>query len=199
MYTRDDNWVVVVNDSWLPEVQVSREYVDMLAGELDKKTKSFIKEKVDTAEWFVDAISDRRKTLTRVMQEIIKRQPEFFEGNIDQLKPMKLQDIADEIGVDVSTLSRSTRGKYVDTPYGIYELKSYFTEGMLTTSGEEISTLQIKRLLKKLLDEEVKRHPYTDEKLKDLLNEQGYPVARRTVAKYREQLHVPVARLRKQI
>jgi RNA polymerase sigma-54 factor len=171
----------------------------MLAGELDKKTKSFIKEKVDTAEWFVDAISDRRKTLTRVMQEIIKRQPEFFEGNIDQLKPMKLQDIADEIGVDVSTLSRSTRGKYVDTPYGIYELKSYFTEGMLTTSGEEISTLQIKRLLKKLLDEEVKRHPYTDEKLKDLLNKQGYPVARRTVAKYREQLHVPVARLRKQI
>ena len=199
VYTRDDNWVVVVNDSWLPEVQVSREYVDMLAGELDKKTKSFIKEKVDTAEWFVDAISDRRKTLTRVMQEIIKRQPEFFEGNIDQLKPMKLQDIADEIGVDVSTLSRSTRGKYVDTPYGIYELKSYFTEGMLTTSGEEISTLQIKRLLKKLLDEEVKRHPYTDEKLKDLLNKQGYPVARRTVAKYREQLHVPVARLRKQI
>jgi RNA polymerase sigma-54 factor len=199
VYTRDDNWVVVVNDSWLPEVQVSREYVDMLAGELDKKTKSFIKEKVDTAEWFVDAISDRRKTLTRVMQEIIKRQPEFFEGNIDQLKPMKLQDIADEIGVDVSTLSRSTRGKYVDTPYGIFELKSYFTEGMLTTSGEKISTLQIKRSLKKLLDEEVKRHPYTDEKLKDLLNEQGYPVARRTVAKYREQLHVPVARLRKQI
>jgi RNA polymerase sigma-54 factor len=171
----------------------------MLAGELDKKAKSFIKEKVDNAVWFVDAVSERRKTLTNVMQEIIKRQPEFFQGNLNQLKPMKLQDIADEIGVDISTVSRSTRGKYVDTPYGIFELKSFFTEGMITTSGEEISTMQIKRLLKELLCEENKQHPYTDEKLKEILNMQGYPVARRTVAKYREQLHFPVARLRKQI
>jgi|TARA_B100001079_G_scaffold154699_1_gene132540 RNA polymerase sigma-54 factor len=199
MYKRENNWVIVVNDSWLPDVQVNREYVDMLAGELDKKAKSFIKEKVDNAVWFVDAVSERRKTLTNVMQEIIKRQPEFFQGNLNQLKPMKLQDIADEIGVDISTVSRSTRGKYVDTPYGIFELKSFFTEGMITTSGEEISTMQIKRLLKELLCEENKQHPYTDEKLKEILNMQGYPVARRTVAKYREQLHFPVARLRKQI
>lgn len=199
MYKRENNWVIVVNDSWLPDVQVNREYVDMLAGELDKKSKSFIKEKVDNAVWFVDAVSERRKTLTNVMQEIIKRQPEFFQGNLNQLKPMKLQDIADEIGVDISTVSRSTRGKYVDTPYGIFELKSFFTEGMITTSGEEISTMQIKRLLKELLCEENKQHPYTDEKLKEILNMQGYPVARRTVAKYREQLHFPVARLRKQI
>jgi RNA polymerase sigma-54 factor len=101
--------------------------------------------------------------------------------------------------LDVSTVSRSTRGKYVDTTYGIFELKSFFTEGMVTSSGEEISTMQIKRLLKELLDEEDKRRPYTDDKLKKLLNERGYPVARRTVAKYREQFHVPVARLRKQI
>ena len=199
MYKRENNWLIVVNDSWLPDVQVNREYVDMLAGELDKKAKSFIKEKVDNAVWFVDAVSERRKTLTNVMQEIIKRQPEFFQGNLNQLKPMKLQDIADEIGVDISTVSRSTRGKYVDTPYGIFELKSFFTEGMITTSGEEISTMQIKRLLKELLCEENKQHPYTDEKLKEILNMQGYPVARRTVAKYREQLHFPVARLRKQI
>jgi len=199
VYEREENWVIVVNDSWLPEVQVNREYVDMLAGELDKKAKSFIKEKVDNAEWFVDAVSERRKTLTNVMKEIIKRQMEFFRGNLNQLKPMKLQDIADEIGIDVSTVSRSTRGKYVDTPYGIFELKSFFTEGMITASGEEISTLLIKRLLKKMLDEEEKQHPFTDEKLKDMLNKQGYPVARRTVAKYREQLHFPVARLRKQI
>ena len=199
MYKRENNWVIVVNDSWLPDVQVNREYVDMLVGELDKKAKSFIKEKVDNAVWFVDAVSERRKTLTNVMQEIIKRQPEFFQGNLNQLKPMKLQDIADEIGVDISTVSRSTRGKYVDTPYGIFELKSFFTEGMITTSGEEISTMQIKRLLKELLCEENKQHPYTDEKLKEILNMQGYPVARRTVAKYREQLHFPVARLRKQI
>ena len=199
MYKRENNWVIVVNDSWLPDVQVNREYVDMLAGELDKKAKSFIKEKVDNAVWFVDAVSERRKTLTNVMQEIIKRQPEFFQGNLNQLKPMKLQDIADVLKVDVSTVSRSTRGKYVDTPYGIFELKSFFTEGMITTSGEEISTMQIKRLLKELLCEENKQHPYTDEKLKEILNMQGYPVARRTVAKYREQLHFPVARLRKQI
>ena len=199
VYERENNWVIVVNDSWLPEVQVSREYVDMLAGELDKKAKSFIKKKVDNAIWFVDAISERRKTLTDVMREIIKRQPEFFRGNVDQLRPMKLQDIADELELDVSTVSRSTRGQYVDTTYGIFELKSFFTEGMVTSSGEEISTMQIKRLLKELLDEEDKRRPCTDDKLKELLNERGYPVARRTVAKYREQLHVPVARLRKQI
>ena len=199
VYERENNWVIVVNDSWLPDVQVSREYVDMLAGELDKKAKSFIKKKVDNAIWFVDAISERRKTLTDVMREIIKRQPEFFRGNVDQLRPMKLQDIADELELDVSTVSRSTRGKYVDTTYGIFELKSFFTEGMITSSGEEISTMQIKRLLKELLDEEDKRRPCTDDKLKELLNERGYPVARRTVAKYREQLHVPVARLRKQI
>ena len=199
VYERENNWVIVVNDSWLPDVQVSREYVDMLAGELDKKAKSFIKKKVDNALWFVDAISERRKTLTNVMQEIIKRQPEFFRGNVDQLRPMKLQDIADELELDVSTVSRSTRRKYVDTTYGIFELKSFFTEGIVTSSGEEISTMQIKQLLKGLLDEEDKRRPYTDDKLKELLNEHGYPVARRTVAKYREQFHVPVARLRKQI
>lgn len=199
VYEREENWVIVVNDSWLPEVQVNREYVDMLAGELDKKAKSFIKEKVDNAEWFVDAVSERRKTLTNVMGEIINRQREFFQGNLNQLKPMKLQDIADELKVDISTVSRSTRGKYVDTPYGIFELKSFFTEGMITTSGEEISTMQIKRLLKELLCEENKQYPHTDEKLKEMLNNHGYPVARRTVAKYREQLHFPVARLRKQI
>ncbi len=199
IHERDNNWVIAVNDSWLPELQVSNEYIDMLAGELDKKARSFIKDKVDNAEWFVDAISERRATLTNVMKTIIQRQPEFFKGNVETLVPMKLQDIADELDMDISTISRSTRGKYVDTPYGIFELKSFFTEGMLTSSGEEISTMEIKRVLKEILDEEEKQHPYTDEQLTKLLNEQGFPVARRTVAKYREQLHVPVARLRKQI
>lgn len=199
VYERDNNWVIVVNDNWLPEVRVSQEYVDMLAGELDKKAKSFIKDKVVNAKWFVDAISDRRKTLTDVMKMIIEKQPEFFQGNTDKLRPMKLQDIADELNLDISTISRSTRGKYVDTPYGIYELKSFFTEGMVTSSGEEISTMQIKQLLKDILDDEDKKHPFTDEQLKEILNENGFPVARRTVAKYREQLHVPVARLRKNI
>jgi len=199
IYERENNWVVVVNDNWLPEVQVSKEYVDMLAGELDKKARSFIKDKMDNAKWFVDAISDRRKTLTNVMKTIITRQPEFFQGNIKILRPMKLQDIADELDLDISTISRSTRGKYVDTPYGIYELKSFFTEKLITSSGEEISTMQIKQLLKDVLDNEDKHSPLTDEQLKVLLNTKGFPVARRTVAKYREQLHVPVARLRKKI
>jgi len=110
---------------------------------------------------------------------------------------MKLQDIADELNLDISTISRSTRGKYVDTPYGVYELKSFFTEGLINSSGEEISTMQIKQLLKKTLDNEDKQHPLTDEQLKVILNENGFPVARRTVAKYREQLHLPIARLRK--
>lgn len=199
VYKRENNWVIVVNDNWLPEVQVSQEYVDMLAGELDKRAKSFLKDKMDNAKWFVDAISDRRKTLTDVMKTIIERQPEFFEGNINKLKPMKLQDIADQLDLDISTISRSTRGKYVDTPYGIYNLKSFFTEGLITSSGEEISTMQIKQLLKDVLDNEDKHHPLTDEQLKELLNAKGFPLARRTVAKYREQLHVPVARLRKKI
>jgi len=197
VHERDNNWVVVVNDNWLPEVQVSQEYVDMLAGELDKKAKSFIKNKMNDAKWFVDAISERRKTLADVMITIIKKQPEFFNGNIDILRPMKLQDIADELNLDISTISRSTRGKYVDTPYGVYELKSFFTEGLINSSGEEISTMQIKQLLKKTLDNEDKQHPLTDEQLKVILNENGFPVARRTVAKYREQLHLPIARLRK--
>ncbi len=199
LHERDNKWIIAVNDSWLPELQVSNEYLDMLAGELDKKTRSFIKEKVNNAEWFVDAISGRRETLTNVMTSIIKRQPEFFKGNVDILTPMKLKDISEELNVDISTISRSTRGKYVDTPYGIFELKSFFTESMLTSSGDEISTLEIKRALKEFLDEENKQHPFTDEELTKQLNHQGYPVARRTVTKYREQLHIPAARLRKEV
>ncbi len=196
---RDGHWVIVVNDNWLPDLQVSNEYVEMLAGQLDNKVRSFIKEKVDSAAWFVNAISERRKTLTMVMKSIIARQPEFFNGNVVQLQPMKLQNIADELDLDISTISRSTRGKYVDTPYGIFELKSFFTEGILTASGEEISTLQIKQYLKETIASEDKHNPYTDNQLKNLMNEKGYPVARRTVAKYREQLNLPVARLRKQL
>lgn len=196
---RDGQWVIVVNDGWLPDVQINQEYVEMLTGALDKKTRTFIKGKVDNAEWFVDALDERRKTLAKVMSAIIKKQPEFFRGNTENLVPMKLQDIADELGMDISTISRSTRGKYVDTPYGIFELKFFFTEGMKTSAGEEISTLEIKRMLKEMLDEENKHNPLTDEQLKEKLNDKGFPLARRTVAKYREQLNIPVARFRKQI
>ena len=138
-------------------------------------------------------------TLSLVMKEIIIRQPKFFEGDIKSLVPMKLKDLAEELKMDISTISRSTRGKYVDTPYGIFELKSFFSDGYIIKSGEEISTKIIKDFLKQLIDDEDKNEPLTDSHLADKLNIQGFPVARRTVTKYREQLQFPVARLRKQL
>ncbi|MEA1882442.1 MAG: RNA polymerase factor sigma-54 [Candidatus Marinimicrobia bacterium] len=197
---RDGKWIVIVNDSWIPELNLSNEYVTMMNQvDLSQETQKYLKEKYDSASWFIQAIQQRRHTLTAVMNSIIERQPEFFNGKIETLIPMKLQDIADEIKMDISTISRSTRGKYVDTPYGIFELKSFFTEGYTLASGEEISTNAIKDLLKKLINNEDKDSPLTDTDLANQLKVEGFPVARRTVAKYREQLHFSVARLRRQL
>jgi len=197
---QDGEWVVIVNDSWIPELNLSNEYVTMLnQKDLPGETQKYLKEKFDSASWFIHAIEQRRHTLTAVMEAIIKRQREFFKGKIELLVPMKLQDIADAIDMDISTISRSTRGKYVDTPYGIFELKSFFTEGYKLESGEEVSTKAIKDLLKKLIDDEDKSSPLTDTDLADQLRDEGFPVARRTVAKYREQLHFSVARLRREL
>jgi len=197
---QDGEWVVIVNDSWIPELNLSNEYVTMLnQKDLPGETQKYLKEKFDSASWFIHAIEQRRHTLTAVMEAIIKRQQEFFKGKIELLVPMKLQDIADDIDLDISTISRSTRGKYVDTPYGIFELKSFFTEGYKLESGEEVSTKAIKDLLKKLIDDEDKSSPLTDTDLANQLRDEGFPVARRTVAKYREQLHFSVARLRRKL
>ena len=197
---QDGEWVVIVNDSWIPELNLSNEYVTMLnQKDLPRETQKYLKEKFDSASWFIHAIEQRRHTLTAVMEAIIKRQQAFFKGKIELLVPMKLQDIADAIDMDISTISRSTRGKYVDTPYGIFELKSFFTEGYKLESGEEVSTKAIKDLLKKLIDDEDKSSPLTDTDLADQLRDEGFPVARRTVAKYREQLHFSVARLRREL
>ena len=197
---QDGEWVVIVNDSWIPELNLSNEYVTMLnQKDLPGETQKYLKEKFDSASWFINAIEQRRHTLTAVMEAIIKRQREFFKGKIELLVPMKLQDIADAIDMDISTISRSTRGKYVDTPYGIFELKSFFTEGYKLESGEEVSTKAIKDLLKKLIDSEDKSSPLTDTDLANQLKDEGFPVARRTVAKYREQLHFSVARLRRKL
>ena len=197
---QDGKWKVIVNDSWIPDLNLSNEYVTMLGQkDLSRETQKYLKEKFDSASWFIQAIQQRRNTLTAVMETIIEKQPSFFEGNITTLIPMKLQDIADEIEMDISTISRSTRGKYVDTPYGIFELKSFFTEGYTLESGESVSTKAIKDLLKQLIENEDKSGPLTDTELADQLKAGGYPVARRTVAKYREQLHFPVARLRRQL
>jgi len=197
---QDKKWVVIINESWIPELNLSNEYVTMLnQKDLPGETQKYLKEKFDSASWFIHAIEQRRHTLTAVMEAIIKRQKGFFKGEIELLVPMKLQDIADDIDMDISTISRSTRGKYVDTPYGIFELKSFFTEGYKLESGEEVSTKAIKDLLKKLIDDEDKSFPLTDTDLANQLKDGGFPVARRTVAKYREQLHLSVARLRREL
>lgn len=197
---RDSLWKVIVNDSWIPELNLNNQYVQMLnQKDISKETQNYLNEKFNAASWFIQAIEQRRNTLTLVMEAIINRQPTFFDGKISSLIPMKLQDIADDIKMDISTISRSTRGKYVDTPYGIFELKSFFTERYKLESGEEVSTKAIKDLLKKLIDDEDKSFPLTDTDLANQLRDEGFPVARRTVAKYREQLHFSVARLRRKL
>ena len=197
---RDFLWKVIVNDSWIPELNINNQYVQMLnQKDLSKETQKYLKEKFDAASWFIQAIEQRRNTLTLVMEAIISRQPAFFDGRVSSLIPMKLQDVADDIKMDISTISRSTRGKYVDTPYGIFELKSFFTESYILESGQAVSTNSIKNLLKELIKEEGKDSPLTDTDLADKLKLEGFPVARRTVAKYREQLQFPVARLRRGI
>ena len=198
---RSNQWEIIVNDNWIPSLQISKIYHKMI-DDLDSQTtkaKKFLKHNYTSAKWFIQAVEQRRETLVYVMNEIINRQSEFFKGNIEELRPMKLQDIAESIDMDISTVSRATRGKYVETPYGIYELKHYFTESITLNDGKEISTYQVKLALKELIKDEDKHNPLSDEELKDKLIKLGYPVARRTVAKYRDQLQLPVARLRKEL
>jgi len=180
----------------------------MLKGYSDSKQKSksqkdavmFIKQKLDAAKWFIDAIKQRQQTLLVTMNSIMHYQYDYFlSGDERKLKPMILKDIADEIKMDVSTVSRVANSKYVSTPYGTKLIKEFFSESMKNDQGEDVSTREIKKILENVVAEENKRKPLTDEKLANLLKEKGYPIARRTVAKYREQLDIPVARLRKEI
>ena len=164
-----------------------------------KETMKYLSQKFDSATWLIQAIEQRQSTLTRVMEEIINNQSDFFNGDTSSIRPMKLKDIANKLNMDISTISRSTRNKYVDTPYGIFELKSFFSGKLNSDNGEEVSTKLVKNLLKQLIEDEVKQEPLTDTDLAVKLKEKGYPIARRTVAKYREELKLPVARLRRQI
>ena len=191
-----------------PELHVSREYNNMLKGyqESSEKSKSqkdavmFIKQKLDAAKWFIDAIKQRQQTLLVTMNSIMHYQYDYFlTGDERKLKPMILKDIADKINMDVSTVSRVANSKYVSTPYGTKLIKEFFSESMKNDQGEDVSTREIKKILETVISEEDKKKPLTDEKLSKLLKEKGYPIARRTVAKYREQLDIPVARLRKEI
>ena len=191
------------------KVRVNRRYMDMIremvgsdgtVREKDKEAIQFVKNKIDSAKWFISAIKQRHDTLMRTMQTILDYQQEYFkDGDKSKLRPMILKDIADRTGLDVSTISRVVNSKYVQTQFGIILLKSLFSEAMQTESGEEVSSYEIKNILQECIDEEDKRHPLTDETLMDILNSKGYRIARRTVAKYREMLGIPVARLRKQI
>ena len=196
----NNDWVITTNDGGIPELRISQDYESKLDGNtLSKDAKRFIKSKMDSANWFIEAIQQRRSTLVHVMRSIIKFQPEWFGGDTEYLRPLKLQDISDEIGMDISTISRSTRGKYVDTPYGIFELKHFFTDSIKLNDGLEIGTYVIKRSLDKIINSENKQKPLSDDQLVIELDQKGYNLARRTVAKYRDQLGYPVARLRKEI
>ncbi|MDO6596448.1 RNA polymerase factor sigma-54 [Oceanihabitans sp. 2_MG-2023] len=199
---------LTLNGRNAPELHVSREYNNMLKGYKDTKQKSksqkdavmFIKQKLDAAKWFIEAIKQRQQTLFVTMSSIMHYQKEYFlTGDERNLKPMILKDIADEIEMDVSTVSRVANSKYVDTPYGTKLIKEFFSESMTNDKGEEVSTREIKKILETVIEEESKKKPLTDEALAKILKEKGYPIARRTVAKYREQLDIPVARLRKKI
>ena len=204
----NNNLILTLNNRNSPILKISKEYDEMLKGyKLDKnKTKSqkdavqFIKQKLDSAKWFIDAVKQRQETLYVTMSAIMEYQKEYFiTGDEKNMKPMILKDIAEKIEMDISTISRVANSKYVDTPYGTKLLKEFFSESMTNQSGEEISTIEIKKILQTIIEKENKKFPETDEKLVKLLVNKGYKIARRTVAKYREQLNIPVARLRKEI
>ena len=199
----------IVHNGEISSYDANRRYVEMMRdmvssdGRVQEKNREavqFVKNKIDSAKWFISAIKQRRDTLMRTMQEILDFQQEYFKtGDQSKLHPMILKDIADRTGLDVSTISRVVNSKYVQTQFGIILLKSLFSEAMQTASGGEVSSYEIKNILRSCIDDEDKRRPLTDETLMDILNDIGYCIARRTVAKYREMLGIPVARLRKQI
>lgn len=204
----DDELELTLNGRNAPELHVSKDYQDMMKTYKDSKDKSsaqrdavqFIKQKLDSAKWFIDAIKQRQETLYVTMNAIMHFQREYFlDGDETNLKPMILKDIADMIGLDISTVSRVANSKYVDTPYGTKLLKDFFSEAMVNDQGEEVSTIEIKKILEQVIAEEDKNKPLPDDQLAVILKERGYPIARRTVAKYREQLDIPVARMRKKI
>ena len=201
---------LTLNSKNVPELRLSYTYTEMLQSYSNKnraeKTKSdreaitFMKQKLDSAKWFIDAIKQRQNTLLLTMNAIIEYQYMYFlDGDESMLRPMILKDIAEKTGLDISTISRVANSKYIQTHFGIYALKYFFSEGLQTESGEEVSTREIKSILKECIDNEEKKKPLTDDKLTEILKEKGYMIARRTVAKYREQLNIPVARLRKEL
>ncbi len=198
-------FVINLNQRNAPSLRISPEYEQMWEEikskkkkKTDEDTHSFMRSKINSAQWFIESIRQRQNTLMNIMKTIVALQEEFFKFG-EGLKPMILKDVAERIGMDISTVSRVVNGKYVQTYFGVYELKYFFNEGLETESGEEVSNREVKNLLQTMIDEEDKQKPYSDQELTNMLNEKGFKVARRTVSKYREQLNQPVARMRKQV
>ena len=204
---KDGNLDLSLDGRNSPDLKVNKQYVRMLddfSKSKDSRSKQeavqFVRQKIDSAKWFIDALRQRQHTLYITMKAIMEIQKDYFlTGDDTKLKPMILKDIAERVGLDISTVSRVANSKYVQTPYGTFQLKHFFSEGITNEEGEEVSTREIKKILQDCIGEENKKKPYTDEELMIILKEKGYPIARRTVAKYREQLGIPVARLRKEL
>ena len=191
---------VSVNETSIPEIRISPSYLNMIKSHKDQKdVLRFVKQKLESANWFVEAVKERKHTIQKVMESIIQHQPDYFQSSERVLSPMILKDIAEDIDMDISTVSRVTNGKYVQLPWEVKELKTFFSEGIQTESGEEVSNTQVKNRLKELIDNEDKTNPIGDEELTEKLNLEGYKIARRTVTKYREQFKYPTSRLRRQL
>ena len=210
-YEDDEGFIISLNSANAPPLRISKQYQQMLRkisaekksgrtrNSIDTETKSFLKNKLEAARWFINSINQRRQTMLKVMQAIVEIQEEFFKYGEGYLKPMILKDIAEKIHMDISTVSRVVNGKYVQTDFGVYELKYFFSEGLSTESGEDISNKEVKAIIQNIIENEDKQKPLSDQKIAKMLEEKGFKIARRTVTKYREQLGIPVARLRKEI
>lgn len=207
----DDQFIITLNGRNAPQLRVSRQYREMLETlsadqkrerareSYDAETRNFLKTKMESARWFINSINQRRQTMLKVMHALVELQEDFFRNGEGHLKPMILKDVADRIGMDISTISRVVNGKYVQTEFGVYELKYFFSEGLATDSGEEVSNKEVRAIIEGIIGQEDKQKPLSDQAIAKMLEKRGFNIARRTVTKYREQLSIPVARMRKEI
>jgi RNA polymerase sigma-54 factor len=197
----ENEFVVTLNDWNVPPLRISKTYKQLLhsKNKTDKETKQYIRKKIESAKWFISSIYQRKNTMLNVMQSIVEKQYDFFTKGPSHIKPLIMREIADMINMDISTVSRVANGKYVQTDFGIFELKYFFTERIQTDDGEEVSTRKVKDRIREMIEKENPDKPMSDERISQILTNEGFPVARRTVAKYREQLNIPVARLRRKI
>ena len=200
MEKRDDKWIIHMNDSSMYELRVSSEYAKMLKNKkLDRSAVKFIKSKTESANWFIDAINQRKDNMLRIMDVIAAKQTHIFKEEKHELLPMVLKDVAKELDIDISTVSRATSGKYVQLPWGIFEIKDFFSEAIQMVSGKEVSNTTVKKRISELIKKENKSQPIDDQRITDLLVEEGYIIARRTISKYRAMLGIPRSKLRREI